>query len=235
MKLTRDDLDARFRIFERAVLEDQRAYYKREIERSQRAARQINRTRAFFAFMAGVASLLAAIFGGLSAQQGLGACEVVSQLDAIAQLNLAPELRDAMTAQVAENTNIDVGASSLTCNALRIFTSALMIIAVGAPALGAAFTTLADLYQWERLSSVYNTALKSLAVSDALSPLQEEPDPVYHASLNAFVEGTLSVMRDETSQWGQLVKMPDALQDYIDKAKERSDEDDAKALADGAG
>lgn len=224
MKLTRDDLTARYRVFERAVLDDQRAYYKVQIERNQRASRQINKTRAMFAFLAGAASLLAAIFGGLiAAQGGTGACAVAEQLEAITRLNLSPEQADALIAPLYAQAGTDAESNAVVCNLLRTFTAVLMIVAVGAPALGAAFTTLADLYQWERLSSIYQTALKSLAVSDALSPLDEEPDSVYHASLNAFVEGTLSVMRDETSQWGQLVKMPDALQEYIDKAKENAE------------
>ncbi|MDZ4769022.1 MAG: hypothetical protein SGJ24_07835 [Chloroflexota bacterium] len=225
MKLTRDDLNVRFRIFERAVLEDQRAYYKREIDRNQRASRQINRTRAFFAFLAGVASLLAALVGGfIASRQGQGAC-ALAELSSIASANLDQAQSAEIDAALSRGGN-DAEESTMSCNGLRIFTSILMIVAVGAPALGAAFTTLADLYQWERLASIYETAQKSLAVSDALSPLEEEPDQVYHASLNAFVEGTLSVMRDETSQWGQLVKMPDALQEYIDRARDAAEKDD---------
>jgi hypothetical protein len=221
------------------VLEDQRAYYKQKIERNKLASSQVNRARAFFAFMAGVASLLAAILGGLiAAQQGFGACDVTQQLDAIAALNLPQAQADELEMAMGIGADTNYETSAFNCGLLRTFASVLMIVAVGAPAVGAAFTTLADLYQWERLTSIYETALKSLAVSDALSPLPEEPDPVYHASLNAFVEGTLSVMRDETSQWGQLVKMPDALQEYIEKAKERAESagrnDDSGGSAGGA-
>ncbi len=218
MKLARNDLEVRYQIFERALLQDQRAYYKREIERNRRAGQQITRVRAFFAFLAGVASLLAAIIGGLTAIQGGNSACNVNQLAAIADANLpskqADQISNKLEATVTEG-------NALVCVLLGTITPVLMIIAVGAPALGAAFTTLADLYQWDRLSSVYETAQKSLAVADALSPITEEPDDVFLASMHAYAEGTLTVMRDETAQWGQLVKMPDALQDYVDAARDK--------------
>ncbi|MCK6579805.1 MAG: hypothetical protein L6Q98_17070 [Anaerolineae bacterium] len=219
MRLARTDLQARYQIFERALLQDQRAYYKREIDRNRRAAQQVSRARAFFAFLAGAASLLAAIIGGLTAIQGGTASCDVSQLAAIADANLpskqADQISNKLEATVTEG-------NTLVCLLLDTVTPVLMVIAVGAPAIGAAFTTLADMYQWDRLASVYETAQKSLAIADALSPLDEEPDDVYLASLQAYSEGTLTVMRDETAQWGQLVKMPDALQEYINTAREKA-------------
>jgi hypothetical protein len=91
----------------------------------------------------------------------------------------------------------------------------LLVVAVVAPALGAAFTTLADLYQWDRLITVYDVALENLEVADAQSPLPAMDDLVFRAALRAYTEGTLSVMRDETAQWGQLIKTPASLEAFI--------------------
>jgi hypothetical protein len=71
---------------------------------------------------------------------------------------------------------------------------------VVAPAIGAAFTTLADLFQWDRLVDVYNAARDNINVADALSPDAEMPDDVYKIALQAFAQGTLSVMTDEQAQ-----------------------------------
>jgi PHP family Zn ribbon phosphoesterase len=90
-----------------------------------------------------------------------------------------------------------------------------------APAIGAAFTTLADLFQWDRQTQIYDTALENLEVADAQSPLASMNDIEYQAALNAFSEGTLTVMRDETTQWGQLIRTPESLQKYIDAAVRR--------------
>ncbi len=101
----------------------------------------------------------------------------------------------------------------------------LVVIAVIAPTLGSAFTTLADLYQWERLTSIYETARKSLAVADALSPLEEMPDEIYLASLDAFSESTLRVMKDESAQWGQVIKTPERLREYVQSVENKNHDD----------
>lgn len=98
---------------------------------------------------------------------------------------------------------------------LNWLVSLLVIVAVVAPTMGSAFTTLADLYQWERLTAIYQTARKSLAIADALSPLEEMPDEIYLASLDAFSESTLRVMKDESAQWGQVIKTPERLREYV--------------------
>jgi hypothetical protein len=37
----------------------------------------------------------------------------------------------------------------------------------------------------------------------------------YNAALRAFAEGTLSVMRDETAQWGQLIRPPRQIEEFL--------------------
>ena len=98
----------------------------------------------------------------------------------------------------------------------------LVVISVLAPTLGSALSTLADLYQWERLTSIYETARRSLAIADALSPLEEMPDEIYLASLDAFAESTLRVMKDESAQWGQVIKTPERLREYVQNVQKEN-------------
>lgn len=134
----------------------------------------------------------------------------------IDSLNLSPD-QYAIAQQASSVGN---------CGALKLFVSLLMIIAVVAPALGAAATTLADLYQWDRMTSIYDAALENIEVADAQSPYDDMDDITYRASLRAMVEGTLTVMSDETAQWGQSVRTPAQLEKFVEqeiqKAENRS-------------
>lgn len=205
---TRDDMRARVRLFEKAVLQDQRSYYQSAIYRHHRSAIWVNRLRALFALLAGIASALAGF--------------IVS--DAVARGTFdACDLRGlAAVAQIETTADTPAPASNTDCFTIDVLVPLLMGVAVVAPALGAGFTTLADLYQWERLTSIYNNALENLEMADAQSPIEEMDDIEYGAAMTAFAEGTLNVMADETAQWGQLVKTPEDLQVYIDRARQRA-------------
>jgi len=173
MKFSRKEMIARYHLMNQYVLEDQRAYYNRAIEKNRKASKGVNFIRASLTLLAGIASLVAAFLAGNQDWTGL--------------------------------------------------VTVLVIIAVVAPTMGAAFTTLADLYQWERLTSIYETARKSLAIADALSPLDEMPDDIFLASLDAFSESTLRVMKDESAQWGQVIKTPERLQKYVQEVQQSTD------------
>jgi hypothetical protein len=112
-------------------------------------------------------------------------------------------------------------ATSANSPAAQTITVVLVIIAVIAPVIGGAFGTLADLYQWDRLVTVYEGALANIEVADALSPDAEEPDDRYNAALQAYAEGTLSIMRDESAQWGQLIRPPRQIQEFLEAAEKR--------------
>lgn len=123
-------------------------------------------------------------------------------------------------------TGLDCAASDGVsyCNLLVFVVSALVIVSVVAPAIGAAFTTLADLFQWDRLVDVYTGARENINVADALSPLAEMPDDVYKIALQAFAQGTLSVMNDEQAQWGQLIRTPQPLEKFIEESQRKASE-----------
>ncbi|MFW5691784.1 MAG: hypothetical protein ACOCX3_00380 [Chloroflexota bacterium] len=115
----------------------------------------------------------------------------------------------------------DAVTRGASCDTLEFVVSTLSILAVVLPALGGAFSTLADLYQWDKLTGIYNTALLNMEEADALSPRDQMDDLTLRASMRAFAEGTLSVMNDETTQWGQSVRAPRQLEKFIEDERIR--------------
>ncbi len=215
--MSREEMEARYRLFQDNVLDDQRNYYKRSIDKYQRSAEQVNWLRAFFALLAGLASAIAGFVVNDAVARGtFDTCEAQS---------LAAVVAESPNNLPAEFTISEIAASDeVNCTTVEVWVPLLLGVTILAPALGAAFTTLADLYQWDRLTSIYENALDNLEVADAQSPVSEMNNIEYGASMAAFSEGTLSVMSDETAQWGQLVKTPESLQEFIDQARARSSE-----------
>lgn len=201
---TRDikQLQALYRLFDHFALRDQQTYYKQAIHRYRRSAEQVNRLRAIAAFISGMASALA------------GLIVAVWLLPVVTPTNGACNLPSPEIAVMTEPPGY--------CGALMVATGVLTIIAIVAPAIGAAFTTLSDLYQWDRQLSIYEAAVENLAVADAQSPIDKMDALTYKASLRAFVEGSLTVMSDETAQWGQLIKTPPQLEKFIEDERRRA-------------
>jgi hypothetical protein len=206
MSMSREDMKARYQMFDHFALQDQRNYYKSSVERHQQAARQVNRYRATFAFLTG----LCAATAGLVVQAGY--------------IGNTACARAETAAQTTESQVLSQAADLFQCNpALGVAVSILSIMAVVFPVMGALFSTLADLYQWDRLITIYGAALQNIEVADAQSPSDEiEDDLVYRAALNAYAEGTLSVMSDETAQWGQSIRTPPQLDTFIAREQSRA-------------
>lgn len=110
------------------------------------------------------------------------------------------------------------------CNQITALINTAIVLSVALPALGGFFNTLADLYQWDKQISIYKNALENLEVADAHSPIDEMDNEHFLASLLAYTEGTLQVMSDESTQWGQSVRTPKGIQAYIDEAREKAAE-----------
>lgn len=183
MTLSRQEMEARYRIFDRFALKDQKAYYEATAAKYRLAARQVNKLRAAFAL-------------------GTGLCA-------------------AATGFIVQSTFITGGRCAVPetadpdCATIQIIVNVLMILAVVMPALGAFFGTLADLYQWDRLVEIYDTALENIEFTDAHSPDPDMKDEIYWDYLRVYTEGTLSVMQDETSQWGQSARTPEQISAFI--------------------
>jgi len=112
------------------------------------------------------------------------------------------------------------GCVGSDCAALQTFVNTLLFFSVFFPAMGAFFNMLADLFQWDRLVKVYDEAVKGLDIPDSVSPNPKMPDAEYVTNLYAYVLGTLKVMKDETGQWGQLIKPSDDLEKFRVQAVE---------------
>ncbi|MCA9905054.1 MAG: hypothetical protein KC547_14460 [Anaerolineae bacterium] len=209
-ELNRADLEARYLLFNEFALNDQRRFYKRAVDRNRDASAQVNRIRAILALITGLASALAIFV--VTVQP---AC-ATSAFGAAFAASSAEQAPTASAPGADGAVDVTADAESLaSCGSWTGVLVVLLITSVVAPALGGAFSTLADLYQWDRLINVYESALENIEVADAKSPIKEMEDDYYQASLQAFALGTLSVMRDETAQWGQIIKTPDQLDAFI--------------------
>ncbi len=213
----RKRLEVSYQIFNKFTLTDQSNYYQRAVDKNRKAATQVNRIRAFFAFLTGFVSALAGLMVFLSP----GTC--TDGTAAAAALTPSAIVDSTPTALATQRSGAPALASApatvtTDCSADNLLIGVLLILAVVAPALGGAFGTLSDLFQWDRLVTIYEVALENLEVADAKSPLPDMDDDYYKAAVQAFAEGTLSVMRDETAQWGQVIRTPESIQNYIDRA-----------------
>src|SRR3954447_18222213 len=159
----RKQMEATYKIFNGATLGDQRAYYRQSLSRSRASASQVNKLRALFSLLTGLASAMAGLI--VQSQLNTGQCAAVP--------------------------------TAGNCEAIRVVTGFLMIISIVAPAIGGAFGTLADLYQWDRLITIYDVSLENIEVADAESPDSEMGDENYWIALKSYAGGTLDVMRDE--------------------------------------
>lgn len=192
----RQELEARYRVFDRFAVKDQKRYYEKTIRNNRKAGVQINRFRAMFAFLTGLCAALA----GLIVQTTF--------------------VDSATCGALAENP-------PGSCDFLSGLAMFLAVMAVALPAVGTFFSTLGDLYQWDKMTSIYDAALENLEVADSLSPSEKIPEAeveVYEASVMAFAEGTLNVMRDETAQWGQSIRTPAQIEEFLAKARAKAEQ-----------
>jgi hypothetical protein len=122
------------------------------------------------------------------------------------------------------------------CAGNQILINIHTILAIVFPAFAAMFNTLADLYQWNRLIAIYKDASENIELADAQSPDDHITDETrFRAALMAYAEGTLSVMSDETAQWGQAIRTPPQLEAYLQTAERRSDQAARSLVAQRAG
>ncbi len=202
--LSREDLEARYEVFDKFALNDQRDYYKSTIAKFRTSASQVNRYRALFAFLTGLSAALAGY---------------------IVQVNFL---------EGSYCTTGAAGVGTSHCQIMQFLLGVFIIGSIAMPALGAFFNTLADLYQWDRLITIYDAAMENIEVADARSPIKEMDDLHYRASLRAFTEGTLLVMSDETAQWGQSIRVPPQLENFIEEEREKAQDLEKKTRLDKA-
>lgn len=110
--------------------------------------------------------------------------------------------------------------------------SVLILISIIFPVIGASFSTLADLYQWKRLESIYDNSHRSLEEAIALTPDDEMPREVFKNTFYKYTEGALQVMQDETAQWGQLIKPSETLESFVARSEEIANQQSGKSSTD---
>ena len=115
------------------------------------------------------------------------------------------------------------------CGFYQIVILTCIVLSIALPAAGAFFNSLVDLYQWDRLIGVYESAVENINVADALSPDEAQDDMAYLQSYSDYVKGTLQVMSDETAQWGQSIRAPRATEEFLKEAQARAAEINANA------
>ncbi|MBK8022779.1 MAG: hypothetical protein IPK19_15430 [Chloroflexi bacterium] len=220
--IDRTHSEALYKVFEKYALKDQEAYYRSKVDRYRTAARQINRWRAFFALLTGLASALAAFVIALTPASVCPPTMAERPASNIPAIEATVEASAAQSGETTAASTTGLGGD-FQCVFLRGWLLTLLpIIGVVAPVLGGAFSTLADLYQWDRKRSIYESALENLVLADALSPSKQMPDDDYYFSLQGFAEGMLDVMRDESGQWGSLIGTPKQTLDYVERARQRA-------------
>lgn len=137
-----------------------------------------------------------------------------------AVFSLAAGLSSAALTLLISTNQVDCTANPHgLCGPLAL----LAIVSVVAPAIAAAFGTLADLYQWDRASAIYEAAVENLVVADTESPDEQMDNGKYHQALRAYSSGTLQVMRDETAQWGSLIRTPTQIEEFIASARTQAE------------
>jgi hypothetical protein len=175
-------------LFTERAYEDQAEYYEQRTRRNKLSVKQVTALRATLAFFAGLSSASATLLFTFKVRSG---CPTFAAIDL---------------------AKVVPGAE---CSVLSAVLIALPIFCIVFPALGAAFHTLSDLYQWERLGTVYETAMANLKSAGAKAPLPSMSNTAYDKLLEIYALNTLAAMRDEATQWGQLIKAPDATTTFI--------------------
>ena len=241
----REHMRASYRIFQKFALEDQRRYWQATTRKYRTAVGQVNFIVALFSFVTGFSAALAGLMVSAYLVEGSfandGACAnlsgsrtLVTTLRNIGVIDdtEATESLEALaadeTSTTIDNETIQAALTALStsdatnCGFIAGFVNFLMIMAVVAPAVSGAFTTLASLYQWDRTVSIYDGALENLEVADSQSPMDDMDDLTYKAALRAYVENTLRVMAEETAQWGQSVRTPPDLDEFVEEEKRKA-------------
>jgi hypothetical protein len=190
------ELKARGMLFDKYALKDQLHYYEDTVKRNEKALRQVNQIRATLSLLTGLASAMAALITQIALTQG-----AICHADVIA----TSAIRNA------------------SCPWIRGFMLACIVASIVLPAIGGFFNSLMDLFQWDRLISIYESATENIRRADSLSPDDEQPEDEYVQSYYDYVHGTLQVMSDETAQWGQSIRAPQSTENFVKGAGEQAD------------
>jgi hypothetical protein len=147
-----------------------------------------------------------------------------------ATVSLLTGLASAMAALITQIAltqgaicHADNPITNTSCPWIRAFMLACIVASIVLPAIGGFFNSLMDLFQWDRLISIYESATENIRRADSLSPDEEQPEAEFVQSYYDYVHGTLQVMSDETAQWGQSIRAPQSTENFVKGAGEQAD------------
>lgn len=111
------------------------------------------------------------------------------------------------------------------CFGAQALASFLAVCSIVLPGIASFFSMLADLFQWDRFSDIYESASNNLERADAqLTDPEMIPDEVFfRAAYTAYVSGTLEVMSSETSQWGQVNNTVPSIEAFIEAQRQKDE------------
>jgi hypothetical protein len=79
--------------------------------------------------------------------------------------------------------------------------------------------TLADSYQWSQRAALSKVIVRSQEIVGAeYLPHPQMPDRIYRLSYNAWIEGTLQLDKEDTSQLVQSTRSPVQLEGFVANA-----------------
>jgi len=112
-----------------------------------------------------------------------------------------------------------------SCLGPQAFASFLAICSIVLPGIASFFSMLADLFQWDKFSDIYESAANNLERADAqLTDPDMIPDETFfRAAYTAYVSGTLEVMSSETSQWGQVSNTVPSIESFIEAQRQKDE------------
>ncbi|MCU0476977.1 MAG: hypothetical protein MUC99_12885 [Anaerolineae bacterium] len=190
---SREDMLARYYLFDTFALDDQRKYYKLRKEEYRKASVQINRFRALFSGLTGISAAGAVLVLTVGGFTGNGIC---SDFDAI------------------------LPADQAWCLGMQGLASVLAILSIILPAVASFFSMLADLFQWDKFAEADNLEVADAQLSE---PEIIADDTFFRAAYTAYVSGTLEVMSSETSQWGQVSQTVPSIEAFIEAQRQKDE------------
>ncbi|MBK9123876.1 MAG: hypothetical protein IPM16_12270 [Chloroflexi bacterium] len=208
--VNRQELEVRYKIFDRFALGDQRHYYQSKLDSFRKARGQVNMIRASM----GLATVVATVFAITMAPSAFNeTCTEAIRAVSTAQLSGGIESAAAATVQQLSN-----------CRSMQLWTSIAAGLSIILPAIGGFFGALLGVYQWDKFVQIYKDAQESLEAADAqlTDRISDIDDERFISAYIAYTEGTLEVMASETSQWGQSVKTPAQIEAFVKRQVERA-------------
>jgi len=190
---SREDMFARYYVFDRFALDDQRTYYKLRKEEYRKASVQINRFKALFSALTGISAALAVFVLTIGGFTGDGTCSAAVRPDS------------CLPAQTVASF---LAICSIVLPGIASFFSMLADLFQ--------WDRFADIYE----SAANNLERADAQLTD---PEMIPDETFFRAAYTAYVSGTLEVMTSETSQWGQVSTAVPSIESFIEAQRQKDE------------